>query len=82
MLTLSTRKGASAFNQPVSFDTSNVTSMAGMFSVRSARALPLTSIVGPSLLLAPTTPFRLLARMSPFLLCFHFVLPCAKALVI
>ena len=58
MLPLCTRQWASAFNQPLSFDTSNVTSMAGMFSVRSARALPSTSIVGPSLLLAPTTPPR------------------------
>jgi hypothetical protein len=32
---------ASAFNQPLSFDTSKVTSMGWMFSVRSARALTL-----------------------------------------
>ena len=31
---------ASAFNQPLSFDTSSVTFMYGMFSVRSVRALP------------------------------------------
>jgi surface protein len=36
---LSTRQGASAFNQLVSFDTSKVTDMHGMFSVRPARAL-------------------------------------------
>ena len=36
---LSTRQGASAFNQPLSFDTSKVTTMGGMFLVRSARAL-------------------------------------------
>ena len=33
------RQGASAFNQLVSFDTSKVTDMHGMFSVRPARAL-------------------------------------------
>ena len=36
---LSTRQGASAFNQPLSFNTSKVTSMQFMFEVRSARAL-------------------------------------------
>jgi hypothetical protein len=36
---LSTRQIASAFNQPLSFDTSKVTSMRSMFYVRSARAL-------------------------------------------
>ena len=36
---LSTRQGALAFNQPLSFDTSKVTNMGGMFWVRSARAL-------------------------------------------
>ena len=35
---LSTRQAASAFNQPLSFDTSSVTDMHGMFRVRSARA--------------------------------------------
>jgi len=35
----STRQGASAFNQPLSFDTSSVTDMYRMFYVRSARAL-------------------------------------------
>ena len=33
---LSTRQGAAAFNQPLNFDTSSVTSMAYMFWVRSA----------------------------------------------
>ena len=37
---LFTRQGASAFNQPLSFDTSKVTTMYAMFYVRSARALP------------------------------------------
>ena len=36
---LSTRQGAFEFNQPLNFDTSNVTNMAYMFQVRSARAL-------------------------------------------
>ena len=35
----STRQYASAFNQPLSFDTSSVTDMRYMFFVRSARAL-------------------------------------------
>jgi hypothetical protein len=39
MLLPSTRQGASAFNQPLSFDTSKVTNMWAMFIVRSARAL-------------------------------------------
>ena len=33
----STRQHASAFNQPLSFDTSSVTNIQGMFYVRSAR---------------------------------------------
>jgi hypothetical protein len=47
-----------AFNQPLSFDTSNVTDMTGMFQVRSARALTLTPWVGPSpsMPLAPPPP--------------------------
>jgi len=36
---LSTRQLAWAFNQPLSFDTSKVTTMFSMFQVRSARAL-------------------------------------------
>ena len=36
---LSTRQRALAFNQPLSFDTSSVTTMTNMFSVRSPRAL-------------------------------------------
>jgi len=38
----STRQKAYAFNQPLSFDTSKVTSTGYMFYVRSARALTLT----------------------------------------
>ena len=46
---LSTRQYASAFNQPLSFDTSSVTTMSYMFSVRSAHALaPPAFRVGPS----------------------------------
>ena len=61
---------ADAFNQPLSFDTSSVTSMQRMFEVRSARARPSASTVGP----LPArclhrqrfyTPSRLPARMSP-----------------
>ena len=37
---LSTRQDADKFNQPLSFDTSKVTTTYGMFYVRSARALP------------------------------------------
>jgi len=37
----STRQVARAFNQPVSLDTSKVTTIGGMFYVRSARALTL-----------------------------------------
>ena len=36
---ISTRQGATTFNQPLSFDTSSVTDMHNMFYVRSARAL-------------------------------------------
>ena len=51
---LSTRQGASAFNQPLSFDTSEVTSMGAMFSVRSAPALrPISGQALPCTHLAP-----------------------------
>ena len=45
---LYTRQGASGFNQPLSLDTSSVTGMSSMFSVRSARALPAAPIAGSS----------------------------------
>ena len=70
MLPSFTRQMADAFNQPLSFDTSSVTSMQRMFEVRSARARPSASTVGP----LPArclhrqrfyTPSRLPARMSP-----------------
>ena len=41
---LFTRQAASAFNQALSFDTSKVTNMNSMFSVRSARALVPTAL--------------------------------------
>ena len=37
---LSTRQSATAFNQPLAFDTSSVKTMESMFRVRSAHALP------------------------------------------
>jgi len=40
----STRQYASAFNQPLSLDTSSVTDMSYMFTVRSARALAPNSL--------------------------------------
>ena len=46
---LSTRQYPSVFNQPLSFDTSSVTSMDSMFYVRSAPALPSRALVRPSL---------------------------------
>ena len=44
---LSTRQGATAFNQLLSFDTSKVTTMVSMFYVRSARALTFSIELGP-----------------------------------
>tara|TARA_B100000795_G_scaffold201552_1_gene155372 strand:- start:301 stop:417 length:117 start_codon:yes stop_codon:yes gene_type:complete len=38
MLFLATWQASFAFNQPLSFDTSSVITMSGMFSVRSANA--------------------------------------------
>jgi len=77
MLSLSPRQSASAFNQPLSFDTSSVTRMDYMFQVRSARApasslrswvLPLHAACAAA---APTAS-RLHARLSPLFLCFPF----------
>ena len=58
---LSTRQGAWAFNQPLSFDTSSVTYMNNMFVVRSAPTLPPQALVRPSLcaLLALPRPHAL-----------------------
>ena len=44
-----TRQGASAFNQPLSLNTSSVTDMSSMFQVRSARAQPRDAQSGPRL---------------------------------
>jgi hypothetical protein len=65
---LSTRQGASAFNQPLSWDTSSVTDMNYMFQVRSARA-PASRLhswvlcLHPACAAAAPTPSRLPARL-------------------
>ena len=46
---LLTRQSATAFNQPLSLDTSKVTSIKYLFQVHSARALATHSPVGSSL---------------------------------
>ena len=46
---LCTRQGASAFNQPLTFDTSSVTSMRYMFAVR-LRTCPILQLDGPHML--------------------------------
>ena len=64
-----TRQGASAFNQPLSFDTSSVTKMRGMFRVRPPRACRApqcqigSSVHAVSTATAPT-PSRLHPRVS------------------
>jgi hypothetical protein len=73
---LPTRQSALAFNQPLSLDTSSVTTMQSMFSVRSARALPSASTVGAfhhaaCAAAAAPTPCHLPIRTSA-LLCFPF----------
>ena len=73
MLLLSTRQRASAFNQPLSFDTSSVTNMDYMFHVRSARALPPSLESGspracrlrPPSALPPPGPYRAPHRKCP-----------------
>ena len=70
---LSTRQGTTAFNQPLSFDTSKATDMSYMFYVRSARALrPIPSRVFACTLLAPP-PSHTLPPPSPHAA--HFVCP-------
>jgi hypothetical protein len=57
-----TRQQASAFNQPLSLDTSNVTTMRYMFYVRSARAVASNSLesgLSPCTPLAPPPPHTL-----------------------
>jgi len=70
----STRQGAHLFNQPLSFDTSKVTTMQAMFYVRSARALPPNSLESAlpracRLRRRRPTPSRLPARTSPRIAC-------------
>jgi hypothetical protein len=79
MLLPSTRQRASAFNQPLSLDTSKVTTMQSMFYVRSARALqPLSLESGlPRACLLRRrrpTPFGLPACTSPRIACPSFQL--------
>ena len=71
---LSTRQQASTFNQPLSFDTSEVTTMGHMFFVRSARALAPKSLESGlprarRLRRHCPTPSRLPARTSPRIAC-------------
>ena len=71
---LSARQSASAFNQPLTFDTSVVTNMRAMFLVRSARALsPVCSraLSFTHMQLAPPSPtaYHPLARISPRIVC-------------
>ena len=82
MLSLVTRQDAWAFNQPLSLDTSSVTDM-GVHVLRALRACPALSLHSRGLPAAcatdhPTPPSRLLARMSPLLLCFPFLLGRAR----
>jgi len=68
----STRQYASAFNQPLSFDTSKVTDMSYMFQVRSARALAPNSLesgLPPCMRRRRPTPSRLPACTSPRFAC-------------
>ena len=68
------RQDARAFNQPLSFDTSSVTDMSNMFTVRSALARPPLRIQALActrlVLLRRPTPSRLPASMPPA--------PCAR----
>ena len=62
---------ATAFNQPLSFDTSKVTNMYGMLDVRSARALPQQApqLGRAGTLLAPPPPHALpppISHLAPF----------------
>ena len=72
MLPSFTWQEATAFNQPLSLDTSSVSNMGWMFAVRFARALPSAATVGTSLHAActaaapPRPPDP--ARMRPLLL--------------
>jgi len=73
----STRQEASAFNQPLSFNTSSVTDMSSMFWVRSARALgpqALSRAFSPCMPLVcrhhtPGPPASRLAPLPPRIAC-------------
>jgi surface protein len=74
MLLLSTRQAASAFNQPLSLNTSKVTTMQSMFNVRSARAMRPPSLESGlpracRLRRRRPMPCRLPARTSPRITC-------------
>ena len=53
---LPTWQSATAFNQPLNFDTSSVTNMEGMFRVRSTRALCMPPAPQPSVGPSPCMP--------------------------
>ena len=71
----STRQRTNTFNQPLSFDTSKVTTMKDMFHVRSARALTPSrhgSGLPPCMPLAPPPPHALPppgAHLAPLRMC-------------
>ena len=74
-VSLSTRQSASSFNQALSLDTSSVTSMFGMFYVRSTRAIPhfpVESLHAHCLHHRNPTPSHLPARASPRTVCLPF----------
>ena len=72
MVPLSTRQRASAFNQPLSLDTSSVTNMDGMFEVRSAPYPQPPQSGPPSALLASPPLLHALPSPSPHVA----LLPC------
>ena len=63
--TLLTRQGAEAFNQPLTFDTSQATAMEFMFTVRSTLALPPNATSSPPP--PPPSPcMPLVGRLCPY----------------
>ena len=62
---LPTRQRASAFNQPLSFDTSSVTDMSNMFQVRSARESLGPLPVHTTCVCTAPPPSHLSGRTSP-----------------
>ena len=78
---LDSRQGASAFNQPLGFDTSSVTDMSYMFLVRSTHGLPPSAVSraspvhSPYTLLAPLSHAALPSagpHLAPRIVCPHF----------